>query len=122
MILRLVDYLESHDYPHKQVTIENLQTPSTKDFQLIFEFLMQCIDREIKLNDGSLEQIPGLFKQLGYPYGISKSTIISAGAPHTWPVLLGALSWLRELIEFEEVCASFIRRAVSFLPLDCKLR
>lgn len=107
-ILRLVDYLESHEYPHRQVSQENLQTPSTKDFQQIFEFLMQCIDRDFKLNPDSLDQIPSLFKSLGYPFGISKSSLMSAGAPHTWPVLLGALSWLRELIEFEEVFTQFL--------------
>lgn len=102
-ILRLVDFMEAHDYPNKQLGPENLQTPSTKDFQQIFEFLMQCIDRDFKLTNDSLDQIPALLKALGYPFGVSKSSLMSAGAPHTWPVLLGALSWLRELIEFEEV-------------------
>jgi kinetochore protein NDC80 len=110
---RLMDFLDSHDYPHKQLAAENLMNgPSNKDFQLVFEFLIQCIDRDFKLHveskDGKVEtlgdQIPPLFKQLGYPYVLSKSILQSAGAPTTWPQLLGALNWLRELIEFEEVC------------------
>jgi kinetochore protein NDC80 len=103
-ILRLIHYLESHDYPHKQISIESLQSPSNKDFFQIFEFVMQSIDRDFRLKEEQpLEQIPPLLKSLGYPFIIPKSYLTSAGTPHTWPLLLGALSWIRELIEFEEV-------------------
>lgn len=109
--MRIMDFLESHDYPHK-ITPEALQNgPSNKEFQQIFEFLMQCIDRDFKLNIESkdksdaqpIDVIPQLYKQLGYPFLLSKSVLTSAGAPTTWPSLLAALNWLRELIEFEEV-------------------
>lgn len=49
------------------------------------------------------EEVPALLKALGYPFAISKSAMLSAGAPHTWPMLLAALSWLRELLEYDEV-------------------
>ena len=33
-----------------------------------------------------------------YPFTISKSNMYSVGSPHTWPMILGALCWLIELI------------------------
>lgn len=47
-----------------------------------------------------------VLKHLGYPYSITKTTITTAGAPHTWPTFLGALSWLRELLEYAEAVLS----------------
>jgi hypothetical protein len=38
------------------------------------------------------EAIPAIFKQLGYPFSISKTAVYAAGTPHTWPV-----SWTRDL-------------------------
>jgi kinetochore protein NDC80 len=35
-----------------------------------------------------------------YPFNISKSSLQSVGAPHTWPAVLAALTWLIELISF----------------------
>ena len=35
---------------------------------------------------------------LRYPFNISKSNLHSVGSPHAWPIILGALCWLIELI------------------------
>ena len=50
------------------------------------------------------EAIPARLKELGYPFNITKSAMFSVGSPLTWPALLAALSWLRELVE---VCGAF---------------
>ena len=29
-----------------------------------------------------------------YPFTVSKNHMLNVGSPHSWPILLGALSWL----------------------------
>ena len=48
------------------------------------------------------DDVPALFKRLRYPFGISKSALFAVGSPHTWPGLLAALTWLVELLNYEE--------------------
>jgi len=48
------------------------------------------------------DDVPALFKRLRYPFGISKSSLFAVGSPHTWPSLLAALTWLVELLNYEE--------------------
>ena len=52
-----------------------------------------------KLEKKPEEQIPKLFKQLGYPFMISKSYMFALGSPHTWPHILAAVSWLLDYIQ-----------------------
>ena len=40
------------------------------------------------------EEIPNFFKGIGYPFPISKNSLLAIGAPSSWPGLLGALLWL----------------------------
>ena len=42
-----------------------------------------------------------MFKSLGYPYTISKTSMSAVGSPHAWPQLLGALQWLIELLVYD---------------------
>jgi kinetochore protein NDC80 len=44
------------------------------------------------------EEVALHFKALGYPYPVSKTALVAAGSPHTWPSLLAALVWLVEHI------------------------
>ena len=48
------------------------------------------------------DDVPALYKRLRYPFGISKSALFAVGSPHTWPGLLAALTWLVELLNYEE--------------------
>merc|ERR1711971_361639 len=41
------------------------------------------------------------FEKLGYPFKITKSSMRCI-APHSWPALLGAISWIIELLRFAE--------------------
>ena len=45
------------------------------------------------------EEVPKILKSLGYPFTIHKRSLASVGSPHTWPILLGALHWLMELVK-----------------------
>lgn len=49
-----------------------------------------------------LLQVPQLYKRLRYPFQISKSNLSAVGSPHTWPSLLAALTWLVELLNYQE--------------------
>lgn len=44
------------------------------------------------------------FLFLSYPFTISKSNLHSVGSPHAWPMVLGALCWLIELIKVNNYC------------------
>lgn len=48
------------------------------------------------------EEVPLLFKRLRYPFQISKSNLTAVGSPHTWPALLAAVTWIVELLVYQE--------------------
>ena len=41
-------------------------------------------------------------QSLGYPFNISKTALYAVGSPHTWPGLLAAVTWLIELLTYDE--------------------
>ena len=45
-----------------------------------------------------VEVVPKMFKKLGYPVTIKASTMQTISATHSWPRILGALTWLIDLI------------------------
>ncbi|XP_059170882.1 kinetochore protein NDC80 homolog [Physella acuta] len=96
---QLLQFLHEHQYPYP-VSNKLLASPSWKDFYQIFEFICS------KLNDGyiisSKQEVPSVLRQLGYPYTISKSFMLSVGTPHTWPQLLAALIWMIDLLKMKE--------------------
>ncbi|XP_068697967.1 kinetochore protein NDC80 homolog isoform X1 [Montipora foliosa] len=101
MIRYLMEFLTEFNYPH-QISMRILSAPSMKEFCNIFKFLYKYIKADTQ-NTTALEQkpadeIPKVFKMLGYAFPISKSNLQSVGSPHAWPILLGALCWLIELI------------------------
>jgi kinetochore protein NDC80 len=52
----------------------------------------------LKLEDEIVLQ----FRALGYPFTISKTSLVAAGSPHAWPGLLAALAWLVEQLNMVE--------------------
>lgn len=61
-----------------------------------------------------------------YPFVLSKSSMYSVGAPHTWPMALGALMWLIDNVKvkknvFRNVSirlSIFLKTKLCFLPLS----
>ncbi|PSC74916.1 Kinetochore NDC80 [Micractinium conductrix] len=51
---------------------------------------------------GGRARVPQLYKRLKYPFQISKSNLTAVGSPHTWPSLLAALTWMVELLSYQE--------------------
>ena len=65
-------------------------------------FLFRLVDPNFKMQSKMMDEVPLVFKGLGYPFGISKTALSAVGSPHTWPALLASLSWLIELLDYDQ--------------------
>ncbi|GAX15062.1 kinetochore protein NDC80 [Fistulifera solaris] len=82
------------------VSTKTLTRPSAKDFRNICTFMLRLIDPNFQKGELKFEDEVFLsFKCLGYPFNVSKTALVAAGSPHTWPALLAALAWLVEHIQ-----------------------
>ncbi|KAF4801521.1 Kinetochore protein NDC80 like protein [Turdus rufiventris] len=98
-IKKLCEFLVENGYPHK-VSMQSLQSPSVKDFLKIFTFTYKFFCPSYELPGSKFEEeIPKVFKDLGYPFPLSKSSMYTVGAPHTWPQIVAALDWLIECVK-----------------------
>lgn len=62
----------------------------------VFQFIYSFLDPKCSI---ARDDVPKVFKQMGYPFTITKSSMCSVGSPHTWPTLLAGLDWLIDLIK-----------------------
>jgi kinetochore protein NDC80 len=98
-IKQLLDFLMTKGYEHP-ISHRSLARPSGKDFTNIVTFMLRLVDPNFQ--DGSMkieDEVAMNFKALGYPFPVSKTALVAAGSPHTWPSLLAALAWLMERIQ-----------------------
>lgn len=96
---KLLSFLQANGYNHP-ISQKTLARPSGKDFAHIITFMLRLIDPAFQNGAMKLEdEIAMNFKALGYPLGISKTALVAAGSPHTWPTLLAALAWLMTRIQ-----------------------
>ena len=93
----VINYLTEHHYD-RPIAPRVLSSPTTKDFVHIVSFLLKAIDPNFKFVGKFEEEVPVIFKSLGYKITINKGPLQSVGAAHSWPQLLAALSWLVELL------------------------
>ncbi|XP_039382948.1 kinetochore protein NDC80 homolog [Mauremys reevesii] len=97
-IRQLCEFLVENGYAHN-VSMKSLQSPSVKDFLKIFSFIYGFLC-PYELPDSKFEEeIPRIFKELGYPFALSKSSMYTVGAPHTWPQIVAALVWLIDCVK-----------------------
>ncbi|WAR08445.1 NDC80-like protein [Mya arenaria] len=108
---RVLEFLMTNRYPYN-ITLKVLQSPTSKDFYKIFEFIMGYIIPKYKVSQKPEEAIPRLLRQLGYPYLISKTSMFAIGSPHTWPSILAALVFLTDLII---IVYQYVERGEKFL-------
>ncbi|RVE68135.1 hypothetical protein OJAV_G00088750 [Oryzias javanicus] len=93
-IRQLHEFLTEQSYPGTLST-KTLQSPSTKEFVKMFEFIYRQLDPTFEMPNSKVEEeVPAILKALRYPFVLSKCSMYSVGAPHTWPQALGALMWL----------------------------
>ncbi|NWT38395.1 NDC80 protein, partial [Chroicocephalus maculipennis] len=110
-IKQLCEFLVENGYAHN-VSMKSLQSPSVKDFLKIFTFIYGFLCPSYELPDSKFEEeIPRVFKELGYPFALSKSSMYTVGAPHTWPQIVTALVWL---IDCVKLYAAMRENAPSF--------
>lgn len=93
-IRQLHEFLTEHGY-NGTLSAKTLQSPSTKEFVKMLEFIYCQLEPTFVMPNSKIEEeIPAMLKSIGYPFVLSKSSMYSVGAPHTWPMALGALMWL----------------------------
>lgn len=98
---QLHDFLTDQGYPGP-LTSKTLQSPSTKEFVKMFEFICRQLDPTFEMPDSKIEEeVPAILKTFGYPFVLSKCSMYSVGAPHTWPQALGALMWLVDYVKIK---------------------
>ncbi|SPR01350.1 unnamed protein product (mitochondrion) [Plasmodiophora brassicae] len=103
-IRALIKFLTLHGYD-REISPKILFTPSRNDFVYILTFLARHIDPNFNFdpsNQSWVEDFPIFFETIGYPFKISKRSLLSVGSPHTWPSLLAALVWLIDLLGYME--------------------
>eukprot|EP00698_Gefionella_okellyi_P003576 TRINITY_DN13365_c0_g1_i1.p1 TRINITY_DN13365_c0_g1~~TRINITY_DN13365_c0_g1_i1.p1 ORF type:complete len:603 (-),score=178.05 TRINITY_DN13365_c0_g1_i1:112-1920(-) len=83
---------------------KSLTSPSLNEFKNLFAFLIQKIDPGFTWTVGKKfeDDVICWCKQIKYPFSISKASLQAVGSLHTWPALLACLSWIVELLLFEE--------------------
>ena len=101
-IRKLSDYLIAHGF-EGPVSPKILITPSTKDFCNIVAFLFKQLDPNYKFTGKLEDEFITMFKFLGYPFPIAKSSISAVGSPHAWPTLLACLTWLLEILQYNQL-------------------
>lgn len=93
-IRQLHEFLTEQGFPGT-LSAKTLQSPSTKEFVKMFEFIYRQLDATFEMPNSKVEEeVPAILKALRYPFVLSKCSMYSVGAPHTWPQALGALMWL----------------------------
>ncbi|XP_052317030.1 kinetochore protein NDC80 homolog isoform X1 [Oncorhynchus keta] len=98
-IRQLCEFLSEKGFPGS-MSVKSLQSPSTKEFLKIFEFIYCLLDPTFQMPTSKVEEeVPRILKDLGYPFVLSKSSMYSVGAPHTWPQVLGAVVWLIDTVK-----------------------
>lgn len=120
-IRRVIEFLVSNGY-NATVSVKQLQAPSTKDFLQILQFLYTSLDPDFGFSSKWEDEVIAVFRKLRYPFTINKSYLSALGAPHAWPHLLGALSWLVELLDVTHpppaLTAQYDQRVVSAMARD----
>jgi kinetochore protein NDC80 len=104
-IRALVDFLLQHnfnnEFPSTSISPKVLAKPTNKDFQNVVLFLFKQLDPNYKCTGKFEDEMITMFKFLGYPFQIAKSSISAVGSPHAWPSLLAAIMWLVELLQYD---------------------
>ena len=103
-IRALINYLMDHEYG-QALSPKILTRPTQRDFQNIMTFLFHQIDANLPMASKFEDEVLIMFRSLHYPFSISKTSLHAVGSPHTWPHLLASITWMIELLEYDEKVA-----------------
>lgn len=98
-INKIMEFLIATEY-QQRCSPKLLASPSSKDFQAILTHMTRCLDSGYVMVGKLEDEVGSLIKALHYPFTPSKTAISTVGASHSWPTLLGFLSWLVELLRY----------------------
>ncbi|CEG49573.1 Centromere-associated protein HEC1 [Plasmopara halstedii] len=98
----LVEFLSEHMYDQTLPPALLRRGPSKKDFYNMILFLFKLVDPTFEFGIKFEEDVVHQFRNLRYPIHISKTSLSAVGTPHTWPTLLLSISWLIELLSYDE--------------------
>ncbi|CDI83975.1 HEC/Ndc80p family protein, putative [Eimeria acervulina] len=100
--LKSLQFLSFSEFPGP-LSAKALSSPQRSLLIDIWGHLFRrCFDDSVKITAENVnDEVPKLFKEIGYPFPISKSAMLAPGTGHQWPHHLAALSWLCELLIYE---------------------
>ncbi|XP_053597444.1 kinetochore protein NDC80 homolog [Microplitis demolitor] len=82
----------------------SLRPVSLKIFVSASDFLLKFLHVKQELNSNNyMEELPKIAKKIHYPGTMAKSWLKTANTMHSWPHVLGWLSWLVEICEAKDV-------------------
>ncbi|KAG8927424.1 kinetochore-associated Ndc80 complex subunit ndc80 [Tulasnella sp. 419] len=124
----ILDYLTQQRCAIPNLSMKTLQTPTNREFHLIFQFLITDMDdkyvfgREKKPED----EVILLLRDMRYPLvdTISKTSLAAPGSSSAWPTLLAMLHWIVTLSHTlkkwgdPEVCPDYNLMPVQDIPLE----
>jgi len=76
--------------------------PSQRTLFTVVATFMREFDKSFQYEDIDAEFLIELFRSLGYPHPINKNIFMPVGAPHTWPVCIGLMNWLAQLVKYRK--------------------
>merc|ERR1719175_331675 len=100
-IKKLLDFLRQNKYANTSLTSKHFPL-NTKEFVNIFNFLYSFLDPRItnKIPSAKFEEEAlKTLKSLNYPGNLTKSSFVAMGSMHTWPTVLGSLSYLCDIVQ-----------------------
>ena len=100
---KLIEYFVEHGYD-KQISPATLQTgPSMREFVFMVTFLLKRVfGPSFEVPTPLDDELPRIFKELGYPFQLPKHALRNNIVPHDWPKLLGALTWLVDNCAYQD--------------------
>uniref|UniRef100_A0A0N5AE14 Kinetochore protein NDC80 n=1 Tax=Syphacia muris TaxID=451379 RepID=A0A0N5AE14_9BILA len=94
---KIINFLAENEFQHPNLE-KIVKSPTRSDFTRIFEFIYQQLDPRYVMKSKIEEEMPRVFQLLGYPVPLKPSTMQTIGAAHTMHILLGAITWLIDVV------------------------
>ena len=87
---------------YKFYDFKKIQYPlDKKEFFRVCFFLVKKIDKNFKIKNNSEIELPAIFKLLGYPFPLTKTTLASSTNLYSSPTLTNHLYWIVELCLYD---------------------
>ncbi|XP_023725049.1 kinetochore protein NDC80 homolog isoform X3 [Cryptotermes secundus] len=110
-----------HQVPNMELRLSILKALNTRSLtlklfvEMVSHLLLHFFRKNIINMSNYADEIPHLAKRLGYPGSVKKSWLITANSSHSWPNVIGFLSWLVDLVGS---CSYEKLRTIMFAPED----